>query len=278
MNNELLQVHIGTQPLTWEAIYQDHIFYAINESENKLKAELGTENFFVLPMGSFLNLRAMAEIADIQLNKHTIPLLLNDIDILTITDILSPEQEAKFYNLVERLDPIINRFLRINTGIELCWVYNLQLHPVQFDDPDAYTFIPEETTSEAYIEAAELTIASIKRALEAINMSNLLGKGDYYEKFLQTLDISFTKNLNGQITPGFLNAISAKLRDPVVLSYNGNFLQYVASTLYEPGFPALKLKHIKRALKIKYKTQPSDYQVRLVASELSFKGYRIQEK
>lgn len=278
MQDNLLNIHRKQGKLTWESICVDHVFFAISESEKRLRDELGKENFFVFPLGSFLNLRLMAEIAGVDLTSETIPELLGDIDILMLTDILTPEEERAFYDLVvDRLEPVVNRYLRIHTGLELCWVYNLQLHPTQFANPEVYIPIYDVNSFEDSIENAGLTIAAIHRVLEAINMASLFGSGEFYSDLIKTLEIAYaTDKFKERDTLEYRKKVAEELNDQGIVTYQGNILIYIAEKLYNPGFPALKQKHIKRALKLKLGRVPTENEIQSITNELITKGYNVQ--
>ncbi len=280
MSNSLLNIHKGEEPLTWDKICQDHVYLAITKVEKRMRKELKKEEFFVFPSGSFLNLRLMAEIAGVEVTAETIPELMKDIDIIMLTDSIPDGSEGMkvFFKLAEKkLDPAVSKFLEKNTGLERCWVYNLQLYPAEFANPEVYIPHSEVIEPEDNIDNAIVIVAGIKRVLEGINMASLFGRGDFYSRLIETLEIAFSSDkFKRRDTPEFREFLTQNLNDDTIIDYQGNILIYIAEKLYKPGFPPIKLKHIKRALKLKFGRYPDDAEVEWVIDDLSAKGYRVQ--
>ncbi len=285
MNNLLDQLNTNESADPWDRIGEPHICSAFLTVESKIKQALDRDNFFIFPMGSVLNLKLMAQIAGVNVDRYSIPQLIGDIDVVMITDELNDESSrTNLDHLSLKLNPILNRYLRIYTSIELCETYNLNLFPIEFANPK--TYIPTE--GESIEDNVSVLIEGIRRAVGGLRLAKFFEKGDFSGTFYDTLQVAFqTDQFQQHYNQEFKEELAKKLQkagEPLGLNidysdevaFDGNILHKIANEFDKVNPYMLKIKHIKRALNLRLQRVPTLEEVGEVHNLLLSKGYSVQ--
>lgn len=262
-------------------VKEPNLAFALQKAEKKLRDATGTDILFLFPSGSVLNLDLIAKIAGVEVNKATIPLLISDIDILMLTDNLSDySQQEALSQTAEHYNPVINRFLLSTIGKELCEVYNLTLFPSEFSNPKV--FIP--TIGEEIRDNVSVLREGIRRAVGGLKLIKLSGRGNYDDKFRETLNSAYDMAKetydNNEFRELLAEEVSSQLGISIapdeLINYQGNILHRIAEEFEKVNPYMVKTKHIQRALKIRFNRNPSPTEVSEIHHELSDKGYPLQ--